>query len=189
MLQWIEFKQELIRLNLNYITRECLDVAKVNSPPSISLQEISEGNCCWVVLDSNLAIPDPPVHVLSGACYGDFDPSIAFADRWELSHENAATLSEFALSQVFHMLRGDAGGCGVWIEEDLENFKQEMKQEFDRTSVFGQSLIFESADMIATLKASRLLFEAKGAIGKSDLPSCVARNLDHGGSFHGCLVP
>ena len=189
MLQWIEFKQELIRLDLNYITRECLDVAKVNSPPSISLQEISEGNCCWVVLESNLAIPDPPVHVLSGACHGDFDPSISFADRWELSYVTAATLSEFALSQVFHMLRGDAGGCSVRIQEDLEQFKEEMRQGFERTSSFGRSLIFESTNMIAKLKADYLLFEARGSIEKSDLPPCVARNLNHGGGFHGCLVP
>ena len=187
--QWIKFCNEVRDKVSASVLRETFVVENINSPPALSLQELSEGNVCWAVLNEHLKLDDPPVCRLTGDCHGDYDENLAFADRWEYEWQSDESVSEFAFSQVEFMLRGESGGCSVEVHEDSEKFIEEMKEFFQRATWFAGTCVFESPDIFATVRNRRLNIEVRGRIGLSELPDCVVRNINHGGAFRGILIP
>ncbi len=187
--QWILFREQIQSKSEIRVIRDDFVFENINSPASTSLQVINEGNVCWAVLNDQLKSDDPPVVCLTGDCWGDDEEDALFADRWEFGWESNETVSEFALAQIVHMLRGERGGCNVEVQESAEELVEAMEHYFQRSTWFGKTCIFESPDLFATVRRRRLNLEIRGNLELSDLPDCILRNINHGGAFHGILVP
>lgn len=187
--QWILFREQVQSKSEIRVIRDDFVFENINTPASISLQVISEGNVCWAVLNDQLKMDDPPVVCLTGDCYGDYEEDVLFADCWELGWESHETVSEFALEQIAHKLRGERGGCSVEVKESAGVLFEAMEHYFQRSTWFGNTCIFESPDLFATVRGRQLSLEVRGDLELSDLPQCVLKNINHGGAFHGILVP
>lgn len=188
--QWISFREEIDAKGQPSIIRDDFIVERISDPAAISLQVISEGNVCWAVLEEYLHLEDPPVVCLTGDCHGDHDDNMLFSDRWEYDGwQSNETVSEFALEQVVHMLRGERGGCNVEVLQTASEIIDVMTEYFERSTWFGHTCIFESQDLFATVRDRNLNLEIRGDFEFSDLPAWITENMDHGGAFHGILVP
>jgi hypothetical protein len=186
--QWILFREE-VQSKIEQSVRDDFVVKNVYDSTSLSLQVISEGNVCWAVLGKHLELEDPPVVCLTGDCHGDYEDGTAFANRWKFGWESNETVTEFALDQIVHMLRGERGGCNVEVQETSVELIEAMEDYFQQSTWFGHTCIFESPDLFATVRDRRLNVEVRGDLALSDLPDCIVRNINHGGAFHGILVP
>ena len=189
MQQWILFNEEIRNKTDLRVIRDDFIVEKINDPDSTSLQVISEGNVCWAVLNSHIHLDDPPVTRLTGDCHGDYDEDLHFANRWTLEWECNDTVTDFALDQIVFKLRGERGGCSVEVQETSSELLDAMTNYFQRSTWFGETCIFESPDVFATVRGRQLNLEIRGNLELSDLPGCITGNLNHGGAFHGVLIP
>ena len=189
IMQWILFREEIHAKGQLSIIRDDFVAERICDPQAISLQVVSEGNVCWAVLDEHLHLEDPPVACLTGDCHGDYDHDVLFTNRWEYGWQSNETVSEFALDQVVHKLRGERGGCNIEVLETSTEIIDAMTEYSQQSTWFGDTCIFESQDMIATVRGRSLNLEIRGDFEFSDLPACVTRNINHGGAFHGILVP
>ena len=182
--QWIVFHEDTKKRPLY---RDNVRIERIKSPKSVSIMEIVEKDACWAIRNADLGQDDPPVTTLSEINYTD-----NFGERWGEPEVAAPSVSEFALHCIIHSLYANAGGCWFAIEEPLDDFQTEMRIYFDRTTRFGETIVFESHGMIAFIYncgygGPQMKLELRRKTQREKLPNCIVRNLKDAGK-HGCLA-